>query len=168
MLCSIHMSQIKVSTIYLNHKLNTGHTHSSVNDLPRKEALRYMYISAVKQICNKFCSHKVTEKVFSFTLLLYTEAPKPCSATKHLSACSHQSELPYRKASSPAPSQDNVHQPGKKQKKPPACLGYPNTQQAKRDHADNSESKTADQIKEVMGKSSKKVSQKRHVEGRCR
>lgn len=117
-----------------------------------------MYISTVKQICNKFCSHKVTKTVFSFTLLLYTEAPKPCSVTKHLSACSHQSELLYRKGSSPAPSQDNVHQPGKNQKKPPACLGYPNIQLAEKDQAYNSESKTADQIKEVTGKNSKKVS----------
>lgn len=86
--------------------------------------------------------------------------------SQNSSARSYQSELLYRKASSPAPLQDNVHQRGKYGKKPPACLGYPNALLAKTDHVDkhNPESKTADQTKEATRENSKKS----HVEGRCR
>lgn len=57
-----------------------------------------------------------------------------------------------------------MHQRCKNEKKSPACLVYPNAHLAITDHVDNhnSESKTADQIKEATGKNSKK----RHVKGR--
>lgn len=123
-----------------------------------------MYTSTVKQIFNKFCGRGVIN--YFLSLCDSTDAPNPCSATKLSSARSHQSKLLYRKANSPASSQDNLHQRGKTGKKPPACLGYPNALLAKTDHINkhNPESKTADQSKEATRENSKKS----HVGGRCR